>query len=270
MKNYISIFVRIKDEPFMDDFIKYYINENIDMIYIWDDNSTLTYSNFLYSHLKVQFFKQIDYNTPQDLYEKIKNNTEWMLFIDADEFITTRLNLNNTIKDEIKQNFDNYDVVKIPWVMFSSNNRKNDPSHITDLITRWDHNKRHPHSNDFKKGRCRFTNIECKCIFKTNKFNKINEESDHYPNSQNGRYQCVDSINKTKAKLKTFYRYLNEDNIKNAHLVCFHYRLISEESCIRKIKTNKYYTDLLLSDMLECDYNEIEDKTIFNKMKKIL
>jgi hypothetical protein len=79
----------------------------------------------------------------------------------------------------------------------------------------------------------------------------------------------VDSVNKKKSKISAFYHYFRESHIEEAYLVCFHYRLISVESCERKIKTNIYYETLNIDDLLECDYCEINDTTIYDKMNFI-
>ena len=66
----------------------------------------------------------------------------------------------------------NVDCVQIPWVMMSCNNIETTPASILETNTyRWNHNKKHPHK--IRKFRCRYDNIEVKCIFKTNKFNSL-------------------------------------------------------------------------------------------------
>jgi len=37
--NFIGLLVRCKDEPYVSEFVNYYIKQEIDMIYILDDNS---------------------------------------------------------------------------------------------------------------------------------------------------------------------------------------------------------------------------------------
>ena len=66
--------------------------------------------------------------------------------------------------------------------------------------------------------------------------------------------------------MRPFYYGLRENNIKNAYLICNHYRLISNESCLRKIKSSKYYKDYKLSDLMATDYCEIEDCVLKRKV----
>ncbi|MBA42756.1 MAG: hypothetical protein CMF62_01960 [Magnetococcales bacterium] len=264
-QHFLSILVRVKDEPFINEFVQYYLKEGVDFIYIWDDNSTLKYSDYIYKNENVQVYLKNNYQHPQNLYEKIRFDTEWLAFIDADEFITTKKNNKKTLRDELQTTFKDVQCVKIPWVMFSCNNRKKDPKSLTkELLWRWDHDKKHPHPNNFFKGRCRYTSIDCKSIFKTSRFKFLNKDSDHYPSGTIGNIRIVNSINKKKTKLNPFYYHLREKDIKNGYLVCFHYRLISQESCQRKIETNKYYKNFKIEDLMLCDYCEIYDETLKN------
>ena len=97
--------------------------------------------------------------------DKLSNNYEWVIYVDVDEFISTRKNLNHTIKDELETTFKDAHCVKVPWVMMSCKLRETNPKSILNEITyRWNHDIRHPHK--VKKFRCRYHSIETKCIFK--------------------------------------------------------------------------------------------------------
>ena len=47
-------------------------------------------------------------------------------------------------------------------------------------------------------------------------------------------------------------------------MLCYHYRIISEENCINKLKTNKWYIDdkYTFEDLMDSDYPEIHDETM--------
>ena len=126
-----------------------------------------------------------------NIYENIKDNFKWMIYVDVDGFITTRRNINKTIKQELETTLKDFDCIKIPWVMMACNNiDKNPESVLKTNIYRWNHNKKHQHK--IQKFRCRFWNIEVKCIFKTEKFNNI---TDHYPNGfTSNNVAIIDSI----------------------------------------------------------------------------
>ena len=64
----------------------------------------------------------INRNIANKIYKQIKNEFTWMIYVDVDEFITTRKNISNTIKQELETTFKEYDCIKIPWVMMACNN----------------------------------------------------------------------------------------------------------------------------------------------------
>jgi hypothetical protein len=116
--------------------------------------------------------------------------------------------------------------------------------------------------NELSKFECRYDKIECKCIFRPAKFSTISE---HYP--KNGvNYVLINSVNLEKCKLDAFYSNLREKDIKKAYLVCHHYRLVSVENCIDKLKFNKYYNGhtntFALEELLASVYLEIKDDTL--------
>ena len=173
------------------------------MIFIIDDDSndkSIYHSLHDNNKIRIIYEKNImDRDIASDIYKKIKDNFIWMIFVDVDEFITTKKKLKNTIRQELETTFKNNDCIKIPWVMMGCNNiQKNPESILKTNIYRWNHNKKHPHP--INKFRCRYWNIEVKCIFKTNKFNDIHEHNPIEPLSK--QISIVDSIKKKKTRIK--------------------------------------------------------------------
>ncbi|MEI6096552.1 MAG: glycosyltransferase family 2 protein, partial [Gammaproteobacteria bacterium] len=216
------------NEPFMDEFVEYYLSEGVDKIYIlYDTKSTLPISQSVRDNSKVfvvqsstNFAKGPDYGKDfHNLYNQIRYLSTWFIYVDCDEYINTRRNTNKTIRDELLTTFKFADCITIPWVMMSCNQRENDPkSVLQELTTRWDHNNPHPHPNNWYKGRCRYNGIEAKCIFKGKVFDKI---TDHYPKSStnNRLIRRVDGIQNKPIKLLGYYKNLREHHIKNAFLI---------------------------------------------------
>jgi hypothetical protein len=202
------------------------------------------------------------------VYTGIRDGYEWIIYVDVDEFITTRKNPGNTIRDELLSAFAAADCVKIPWVMMGSNGLVKSPSSI--LVTnvyRWNHDLRHPHPNSVHKFRCRYDAIEVKCIFRAQTFSKI---SDHCPRGairEQGSLSVVSGIDGAPAPLSQFVQNLREEQIEGGFLLCYHYRIISVENSIQKLKTNAWYRKLGLSldDLMLSDYSEIRDDTLRNK-----
>ena len=110
------------------------------------------------------------------------------------------------------------------------------------------------------KFRCRYDKIEVKCIFKPIYFNDI---FDHHPLNQNiNNIKIVDSIQNNNSILSPFYSNLREIDIKEGYLLCYHYRIISIENCLNKIKNNIWYKKYTLDDLLSNDYPEVIDETL--------
>ena len=81
------------------------------------------------------------------LYKQIKQNFEWIISVDVDEFITTKKNIKNTIRDELLTVFNNFDCICIPWVMMSCNGKKENPKSILlENTFRWNHDNKHVNS----------------------------------------------------------------------------------------------------------------------------
>jgi hypothetical protein len=266
---FLGLITRCKDEFFIKEFCDYYLLQGVDKIFVIDDNSNdkSIYKNIKNNRVEIIYAKNVvknkndDYNSyASNLYKKIKSHFKWMIYCDVDEFITTQKNITKTIKDELNTTFKDVDCIKIPWVMMSSNNiEKNPKSILLNNTYRWNHNNKHPHK--IRKFRCRFNEIEVKCIFKTIKFDSI---WDHHPRDNPGEVFIVDSINKQKQQLTCYYNNLREDDIKKGYLLCYHYRIVSKENCINKLKNNLWYIEkgYTIDDIMSSDYSEIMDETL--------
>ena len=268
-KKFLGLLTRCKDEYFIKEFCDYYLSQGVDMIYIIDDDSNdkSIYDNIKKDRIKIFYKKNIiNSNIANKIYKQIKNEFIWMIYVDVDEFITTRRNISNTIKQELETTFKEYDCIKVPWVMMACNNLdKNPESVLKTNIYRWNHNKKHPHK--IQKFRCRFWNIEVKCIFKTKKFNNI---TDHYPTGfTSNNISIIDSIKLKKQRIANYYNKLREEDIENGYLLCYHYRIISRENSENKLKNNKWYIEngYTIEDLMSSDHSEIVDETLKNKAK---
>ena len=269
---FLGLITRCKDEFFIKEFCDYYLTQGVDKIYVIDDDSKdkSIYDNINDNKVEIIYEKNIIKNNyVNKLYPKIKSNFKWIIICDIDEFITTKKNINNTIKDELETTFKDVDCVKIPWVMMASNNRdKNPKSVLLENTYRWNHDMKHPHK--IWKFRCRYDSIEVKSIFKPEKFDQIN---DHLPKYKKGttNYKYVDSINNKPSSFNVFYRNLRENDIKNGYLLCYHYRIISNENNLNKFKNNSWYIGGnagSLNDLKNSDHSEIIDETLKNKVEK--
>ena len=303
---YLGLITRCKNEYYVKEFVDYYLSQGVDKIYIIDDDSDdkSIYDGIKNEKVTILYEKNI-MNTgfASTVYKKIRHAFEWLIFVDVDEFITTKKNLHNTIRDELMTTFKDVDCVKIPWVMMTMNGREKNPkSVLLENTYRWNHDKTHPnkYANMYHRPKfaCRHRDIDCKCIFRPQKFEQgIGFLNDHHPeepkdyNENKDNYILVDSIEKERyefgiignpisGKKHWLYRKLREKHITNGILLCYHYRLISIENCNNKMKTNLWYngkgrteweqknSNVTLEEMVASDCAEIDDNTIKNKVLK--
>jgi len=265
--SFIGLIVRCKDEPYVFEFVNYYIKQGIDNIYIIDDNSNKEIYKDVIDNKKVNIlFSNISEDPHKSrrvnkLYKYIKNDYKWIIYIDMDEYIITKKKSNNTIKEELETTFNDCMCVKIPWVMMSCNSiKKNPDSLLKTNIYRWNHDNKHINTkcNDHKF-RCRYNEIECKCIFNPTFFDDIEDHLPIEPNCMD--IKIVESVKKTTSDYTIFYNNLREKDIKEGYLLCYHYRIVSIESCLNKIQNNIWYKKYKLTDLLSNDYPEIIDET---------
>lgn len=276
---FLGLIVRCKNEPYVCEFVSYYLAQGIDKIYILDDNSDVKIYKDVASKVEViilpDFFKgsknsqRLKIATMNrkvnSFYKRIKSAFEWIIYVDMDEYITTKKNMHMTIREELQNTFKDSSCVKIPWVMMACNSIKSNPrSLLRTNIYRWNHDVRHENNRSYEnKFRCRYDTIEVKCIFKPRFFAGI---YDHYPVNQNCKdISVVESIRNTKRKLDGFHEKLREIDISDGFLLCYHYRLVSIENCLDKIKNNVWHQKFNLEDLLSNDYPELMDETLKNK-----
>lgn len=294
---FLGLITRCKDEYFIEEFCNYYFSEGIDMIYIIDDNSVnkTIYNNLLNNEKIIIHYmteendKCHDFACPKsctcnrvianDIYKSIKNNFEWMIYVDVDEFITTRKNINNKIRDELQTTLKDFDCIKIPWIMMSCHGKKNPKSVLKNNIYRINYDLDYNFKCNSLKGKNKFSRQisgkqnQTKSIFKCSKFNGIhdkNKPSDHYPVFPiNNKLKIVNSVNLNKMNLYSKdYNNINENLIKESTLLCYHYRIISEEHAINKLNTNNWYIEnkYTLNDLINNETKDITDLTLKNKI----
>ena len=271
MVYFLGLITRCKDEYFIKEFCEYYIWQGVDKIYIIDDDSNdkSIYNTINDDRIEIVYEKDIiKRDFANDYYKEVRNNFEWMIYCDVDEFITTKRNFNKTIREELITTFKDVDCIMIPWVMMSCNGiEKNPKSVLEENVYRWNHDEHH--ISRVYKFRCRYEKIEVKCIFKSKKFTSI---WDHHPKGYWKRNpNVVESIRGSKYKMGQFYRDLREEDIKVGYLLCYHYRIISWENSINKIRTNIWYNknNYNIKWLMKTDNPELIDNTIRYKINSI-
>jgi hypothetical protein len=286
-RNFLTIILRVRNENlFLESFVKHYFAEGVDEIYILDDNSTEPFPEYVLNHPKVFIYESTYFAQRHEklidaqlLYNHVvREKTEWLMFIDADEFITTRRNSEKTIRQELKTTFKDADLIKIPWIMFGSNGQDKNPKEVlTETVWRWDHDKKHPHPEEalkiWKHRCCKYYKIEVKSIFKTDSFAKL---TTHCPSDPVGDVMIVDGVDNNPnynndPETEIWYYNLREDSIDRAYLACNHYRNISLEQMKQKADDSHlplYRVANCVELQVASDFSEKQDNIIKEKAIK--
>ena len=271
---FLGLMTRCRNDGVIVEFCQYYLSQGVDKIYIVDDASTdKTIYDPILNDERVHITWKETHETQDklniiyfDLYKRIKTNFKWMIVCDVDEFITTKRNSDNTIRDELSTTFADVDCIKIPWVMMAFNNIQHTPKSILKTNT-WRRNQdiKHPvnHGNE-KKFRCRYHKMEVKCIFRTKMFRAI--ERHHPLQCTQADHRVVNHQNQ-QSKLSPHVHNFRETDIKTGYLLCYHYRIYSLDHAMLKHTTSSFPAYKKVYDrIISNDYAEIEDFTMVNKL----
>jgi len=280
-EHFLVVICRIRNESNnMNAFIPYYLSQGVDKIYLLDDGSTETYDIAQYGE-KVELIPVTKARRLGDqsldmkvMYDKIRTKCEWVIIVDADEFIHTRLRPDNTIRTELETTFKDVDSIAIPWLMFGTSGNVDEVNPIEKCIYRMDQDKRHPHPYKTKKCRCKYDKIEVKSISRCCKFRTV---ENHYPGGPIGRVKMVDSVklkNRKNGCSDWWYYNLREEDIDNAVFICNHYRINSTEYAKKKCDSNtllkQYKTNNCYRDLMITDYNEILDTLLRDRVYPVV
>jgi len=294
MRKYLSILTRCRDEFFIKEWCDYYLSQGIEEIHIVDDDSedksiydfadtpayknvNIIFSERLFGHLDTHthFDQQKKGDKINTIYTSLRHRYKWLIYCDVDEFIATKRNSDMKLIEQLRwidAEKPHIDSIQVPWIFMSGLEFKNNPKNILkEILYRHDQDKKHPHSA--KKFECRSEKIETKAIFKCDKVSIIKDHGPFIAHSIRNRPEVISSIDLCHKRMsRWFFKNLRNDDIENAYFICYHYRYISEENCIHKLKTNGWYINdgYSLQDMKTSTYPEIYDDTMLKKSVKYI
>ena len=122
----ICICAIFKDEAkYLDEWIRYHLVIGIDHFYLYNNNSDDEYLKVLKPYIEKKIVDLIDWphkhsqmSAYEDCYKKNNNHTNWLAFIDLDEFICPIAT--DDIKPWLEQH-NKYPGIAIYWKQFGSN-----------------------------------------------------------------------------------------------------------------------------------------------------
>lgn len=249
--SFLALLCRCKDEPYVTEFVEYYLSEGVDMIYILDDDSDQAIYADVVNNPQVTIVpgKNITRNNNigrREFYPTLRGKYTWLIHVDMDEYIATRKHGRRTIRRELETTFKDVHYVRVPWVFMACNALEKNPACLLQTnVYRPNYDTVYPESLN-KKFRLR--RME-KCIFKPPFFNELR---DHRPMQPTGPVVVTPCVELTEASIPTTV------------LVCYHYRYVSIEHFAHKTKTNAFHkaNAALLREMLANDHPDVLDNTM--------
>ncbi len=124
----ISICAIFKDEaPFLREWIELNSLVGVEHFYMYNNNSTDNYHEVLQPYIEKGFVTLVDFpydhaqfKAYQDFYETYRHETQWVSFLDIDEFFCPNSHL--TLQEWIKP-YEKYPVIQIYWKMFGTSGK---------------------------------------------------------------------------------------------------------------------------------------------------
>lgn len=138
----VSICLIFKNEAsYLKEWIEYHLLIGVDHFYLYNNFSDDDYKNILEPYIKrglvtlIQWpYKFAQVAAYEDCYKRVKNETHWLGFIDADEFINL-LKYNNL--KSFLQRYNSYPALFLYWRMFGTSGIVEEPNKylVTELYT---------------------------------------------------------------------------------------------------------------------------------------
>jgi hypothetical protein len=119
-----------------NEWLEHYINQGVEKFYLIDNGSTDEYMKEIQRFMdKITLFRDEKQHAQNDHYNRYvlplcrKQEAEWLLVCDLDEFIYARKSF-KTITEYLQNLPDHVSAVRIPWKMFGSNGYKDQPKRV--------------------------------------------------------------------------------------------------------------------------------------------
>ena len=120
------------ENKYAREFVKYYYNYGVDKIFIYDNNNenSENFEDVLYDYIQSGFVRIINYREKQKIqmkafnhcYQHNKNNYDWFIYYDMDEFI--HLDNYKNIKKYLGQTaFNKCNIIYLNHVIHTDNNQ---------------------------------------------------------------------------------------------------------------------------------------------------
>jgi hypothetical protein len=234
------------------EWLDHHIREGVDTFFLTDNGSTDTYDIQDYIDNGTVILRKDDKKAQKEhlnYYLKDAKKYHWVIVIDLDEFIYSRLGF-KTIKDYLKTVDKNIYLIQLPWKIFGSNHRIKQPKSIIRGFTR---RKKHKDNIDTLHD----DYVECKCIVRGSKLIKLDI---HVPTVKDINFlnHRTMTTNHTDVLNSATFALATENILKTSCLHLNHYRIQSWDF-FRKVKMTR-------GNAIQNQLNNFRDKKYFKQM----
>lgn len=261
----------------LQEWIEHHRAEGFDHIYLVNDNSTDNFQEILKPYIKSGYVSlyhvpkkfrtrsQQEWAMMKIFFGKAIKDCTWFMHLDLDEFITSRDS--ETVRQKIDSKFKDFDFIRIPWLLFGSNEIDKTPKSAIETFTKrmkFEYNDTLPI----------YDNIQVKTLYRSSQirwyFNWIRI---HSPYTE-GKYS-LPILSKEDEGLRwgNGFTPAKESELNDYHLVINHYRLQSREfwqtqKCVRgdaDLFSFLQNRTLEKFNYLNKFYNQVEDTNLRDK-----
>ena len=225
MSQKVLLFTNARDENNMQEWVAHHLLLGFDLIYIFDHKSKIPlkgqFQNFNKDNQRV-FVSRCELNgaIKEKLITKAAKiakimNAEWMLYLDADEFLVINSNEINNVKDLLS--FYPYaDSISCNWLLFGTNYHVKEPS--SGLIIE-NYTRSEPRLND-----------HLKTFFRPSQFYSPNAHRSDIKQPNKAYHANGVNLNNVRPIFKFNKHYINPIKFTDAKVFIAHYYIQSEET----------------------------------------
>lgn len=249
MKYLLSIVAIFKNEAdIIQEWIEHYVAEGVDHFYLIDNGSDDNYRKIIEPYINEGIIDlnvdtrphmQIEHYNYYYL-DKVKTESEWVMVVDLDEFIYSRLKFNK-ISDFLSVRPIDISQIYVPWKLFGSNGHIQQPAgcveHFT-MRTRYNHVKTNGMSDSER--------ILTKTIIRTKYLKKMCIHSAQISDQPS---KMVLSNGQIVTKTTDECQPTNEQILQTSYLHCNHYPIQSFQ-WFKKIKMNRGSANVVANDKI--------------------
>lgn len=216
-QDFLSVIVRVRNEPYIEEFCRWHFSQGTDRIYVQDDNlAGYSWPDFVVRDPRVEISpvptlaNRIQVRSYNDLYKKIRGRSEWFAIIDADEYLVPGPESPyDTVRAYLKSLPGAEAVVQAPWVMMTYTYEE-DPPTLLDMNV---HREGLPNT------------VQVKSLFRSGGLGKVGT---HRPPGEK-KGSCFE-LGGGLSMSKRVKNARNHDRcVRESPLLCYHYRYTSEE-----------------------------------------